>query len=133
MGFRNGAFARVWSVNSGTNSSKVNLTVSRKDKTSDAYEVVFKDGFVSFVGDAHKKIQGVEVGSGGLSVKLLSCDVENRYDAAKKVTYTNYAVFDFEFPDGTSGGSNAKSNAKPAKQPANKEPEAAADDDELPF
>ena len=135
MGFRQGAFARVWSVNANDNYSIANVTVSRKSKDDETkYDVVFKDGYVRFIGEAHKKISGVSIGEGGMSIKILSCDVENRYDADKKKLYTNFMVYDFEFPDAGGNtkpsGSTGKSSAKAAKPaPAATE----AEEEELPF
>lgn len=138
MGFRQDAFARVWSVTAHENYSTANITVSRKSREDESkYEVVFKDGYTRFVGEAHKKISDVTVGDGGISIKILSCDVENRYDADKKKLYTNYMVFDFEFPDSNGGGkTGGKSSSAAKSSPKTSKPAPAAteaDEEELPF
>ena len=136
MGFRQDAFAKVWSVTNNGNYSTANLTVSKRPKGKEEYEVVFKDGFVRFVGEAHQKISGVSIPENkGVSIKILSCDVENRYDANTKKLYTNYAIYDFEFPDSNSdNGAQApsKTTAKP-KQEAKSGGYTEVNDDELPF
>lgn len=137
MGFRQGAFAKVWNAKDNGNYSTCNVTVSRKKRDSDEYEVVFKDGFVRFVGEAHKKIESVLIPEkGGVSIQIQSCDVENRYDAGKDKLYTNYVIYDFEFPESNGGGNKSSGNKGSAKPKAKESPEpnqAAADDDELPF
>lgn len=135
MGFRQGAFARIWSINASDNFSTANITVSRRNKDDETkYDVVFKDGYTRFIGEAHKKLSGVSVGEGGMSIKILSCDVENRYDAEKKKLYTNFIVYDFEFPDGN--GEKSGGSAKPQQKATKPAPAPAAsesEEDELPF
>lgn len=135
MGFRQDAFARVWSVNHNEKYSTGNITVSRKRKDSNEYEVVFGDGFVRFIGDAHKKISGVSIPEKvGVSIKILSCDVENRYDANTKKMYTNYIIYDFEFPDGNGASKGGSGNGRTnARQSAPSNDYVEVSEDELPF
>lgn len=93
MGFRTGAFATVWETKEGSgNWTDGKLTISRKNKQSGEYEVEFS-GFVRFIGDAHR-----DAGNLGerARIKIGDCDVTNRYDKDKKVTYTNFEVFSFD-------------------------------------
>lgn len=139
MGFRNGAYARVWSVNDNGNYSTANITISKKDKDSDQYKVIFKDGFVRFIGKAHEKMKTLQIGEKGASIKLTECDVENNYVADTKTMYTNYAVFDFEIPEKKESSTQTqKKQSKPAVKKApqsapNDFVETSMDDDELPF
>ena len=88
MGFRTGAFAKVWEVKpiSDTN-VKLRLSVSRKNKQTGEYEQDFS-GFVNAVGTAAaKKAGGLKEGD---RIKIGDVDVTTKYEAEKKVTYTNY-------------------------------------------
>ena len=98
MGFRTGAFAKVWEVSSSNDTStKLRISISRKNKKTNEYEQDFS-GYVYFVGTANaKKASLLHEGS---RIKIGDCDVTNRYDAEKKVTYTNFKVFSFEDMDG---------------------------------
>lgn len=139
MGFRQGAYAKIWSVEDKGNYSVCNLSISKKNKDTDKYDVEFQDGFVRLVGTAHTDISGMDIPENGLSIKISSCDATNNYDADKKKLYTNYVIFGFEIPEnnnGNSGGAKkssksttkAKKNTKVAPTPA-----ADEDEEELPF
>ena len=138
MGFRAGAFARIWSVEDNGNYSVANLSVSRKNKDTDKYEIEFQDGFVRLVGTAHDLAKDLVVPENGTSIKITSCDVTNKYDANKKKLYINYAIFGFEIPE-TDGSSTSKTAAKSKKATTSKKktdtaPDVTDDaDDELPF
>ena len=139
MGFRVGAYARVWSVNDNGNYSTANITISKKERDSDHYKTVFKDGYTKFVGKANEKLKTLQIGDKGASIKLVECDVENNYVAETKKLYTNYTVFDFDIPDRDE--SSAQTKKKQNKYTANKDShnvpndstEDSVDDDELPF
>lgn len=94
MGFRSGAYATVWEVNSVSETmTKVRLSTSRKDKQTNEYETDFS-GFVAFVGAkaakdaAHLKEKD--------RIKIGDTDVTTKYDKEKKISYTNFTVFSFE-------------------------------------
>lgn len=116
MGFREGAFATVWEVTDrGDNFTKIRVSTSRKDKKNDEYVTDF-NGFVSLIGEAHKKAdlidRGLENGD-RYRIKLGACDVTNRYDKAAGREFVNYTLFDFESADGSSsdGGSGKSKNS----------------------
>ena len=93
MGFRTGAFAKIWEVKpiSDTN-VRLRLSVSRKNKQTNEYEQDFS-GFVTAVGTAAaKKAASLKEGD---RIKLGDVDVSTRYDADKKTTYTNFKLFSF--------------------------------------
>ena len=84
MGFRTGAYAKIWEVTPMSDTStKVRLSVSRKNKQTNEYEQDFS-GFVLAIGTAAERI------------KLGDVDVTTKYDKEKKVTYTNFKMFSFE-------------------------------------
>lgn len=117
MGFRQGAFAKVWSVEDKGNYSTARITISKKDKSTDAYKTEFQDGFVRLVGQAHDAFKSVTIGEKGVTIRISSCDVTNNYSEKDKKTYINFVIFGFEFPDGNdgNGGNNTTSPSAPAK------------------
>lgn len=125
MGFRTGAFAKVWEVKpiSDTN-VKLRLSVSRKNKQTNEYEQDFS-GFVNAVGTAAaKKASSLKEGD---RIKIGDVDVTTKYDAEKKVTYTNFKMFSFDLDGDTT-----------ASKPAHTEPQPTVDsgevdDSRLPF
>ena len=103
-------------------STKLRISVSRKNKQSGSYEQDFS-GFVLCIGTA-AATNALKLKEGA-RIKLGDCDVSTRYDAEKKVTYTNYKLFSFEAADTESAQENTES------QPVVDEGEL--DEDRLPF
>lgn len=124
MGFRKDSYARVWTVESVSDTNtKVRISISRKDKNTGEYVDEF-GGFVAFYGSANaKKAACLKEGD---RIKLGDVDVTSRYDKEKKVTYTNFKCFGFEMAD---GNSSASAPAKAAPPVDSGEP----DDSKLPF
>jgi len=101
MGFRSGAYAKIWEVEpKGDTCTTIRISVSRKSKQSGEYEQDFS-GFVSCIGTAAAQ-KALKLTKGS-TIKLGDCDVSTRYDRERKVTYTNYKLFSFEESDGKSG------------------------------
>lgn len=123
MGFRTGAYAKVWEVTPMSDTStKVRLSVSRKNKQTNEYEQDFS-GFVLAIGTvAAKKASCLKQGD---RIKLGDVDVTTKYDKDKKVTYTNYKMFSFETGEGETGSQSTE------PQPVVDEGEI--DDNRLPF
>lgn len=130
MGFRNGAYAKIWSVEDKGNFTKVNLSTSKKIKDSNpvAYDTDFSS-FVSLVGDAHKKAKETIGINSGDRIHILDCETTTKYDKAKDIKYTNHTIFDWE----PAGDGNGNTSPAPAPSEAPAEPEEETDDDELPF
>lgn len=111
MGFRTGAYAKVWEVTPNSDTcTKVRLSVSRKDKQSGQYEQDFS-GFVLAIGTAaaSKALKLKE----GDRIKLGDVDVTTKYDKEKKITYTNYKLFSFEDANGEANTAEDKTNPQP--------------------
>lgn len=123
MGFRTGAWAHVFEITPGEKSTKLRINVSKKNKQTGEYEQDF-GGYVTLAGTAHRDAGNIKVGD---NIKIGDCDVSNRYDKEKKVTYTNFTIFTFE--------TNEQSNSKPAEEekPAETTDMDAEDSEELPF
>lgn len=121
MGFKSNGYCTVWEVKAGKgNYSDVRINTSKKNKQTDQYETDFS-GWVRFIGDAHKNASGLKEKD---RIKIGDCEVTNSYDKEKKVTYTNYAVFNFEMADGSTPKENNDAGFKPI-------PDGI--DEELPF
>lgn len=137
MGFRNGAYARIWkkdkqeiTYGSGQSFTKylAQVSISRKDeKASSGYRQLF-NGFCELRGDALEEMKGVKIPQGGLSVKLGSVDLENQYDSAKNMTYWHPIIWSFDHDDGTNE-TKPKFNTRNAR----KEAEPVSEDEDLPF
>lgn len=124
MGFRSGAYAKVWEVNPVSDTStKLRISVSRKNKQSGEYEQDFS-GYVMCIGTATaKKASLLSVGT---RIKLGDTDVSTRYDAEKKMTYTNFKLFSFD------NDSESEDHIPAEPQPSVDEGEPE-DDHKLPF
>lgn len=97
MGFRTGAFAKVWEVTPVSDTgTKLRVSISKKNKQTDEYEQEFS-GFIFAVGSATaRKAASLKEGD---RIKLGDVDVSTKYDKEKGVTYTNYKVFSFDADD----------------------------------
>lgn len=124
MGFRTGAFAKIWEVTPMSDTStKLRMSVSRKNKQSGEYEQDFS-GFVLAIGTAAaKKAACLKEGD---KIKLGDVDVSTKYDKEKKITYTNFKMFSFEV-DGDSDSSEDTTDPQPTVD------EGEIDDSRLPF
>ena len=95
MGFRNGAFARVFgNMESVTNKvTKGRISISQKKRGTDEYEQKF-GGFVSFIGTAaaNKAMKLKEMDR----IRLDSVDLESVYDKEHNRTYYNFYIYDFK-------------------------------------
>lgn len=136
MGFRQGAYAKVWRVEDKGNYSVAQISISRKK--DETYETEFQNNFVRLVGTAHDMGKNIQEVKNGTSIKITSCDVTNRYDKEKDKEYTNFVIFGFEFPDNNGGGNAGKQNNNNASKPAGKQNDGFMNipdgvDEELPF
>ena len=141
MGFKQGAYARIWSVNDDGKYTTANMSISKKSKDSDTYVVDFKDGFVQLCFDAREKAKTLGLptreqlnaareqfnasgGKGkvdtpdelkGVSIQITSCDVTNNYDVKTRKNYNNFKVYDFVISD---RDSNDESYAEDSRRSA---------------
>lgn len=123
MGFRNGAYAKIWEVTgvSDTN-TKLRISISRKDNRSGEYVNDFS-GFVNAIGTA-AAAKALRLKKGD-RIKLGDVDVSNKYDKEKQVTYTNCKIFSFELCE-----NQTERLPDPTDEP---EEFDAEDDKKLPF
>lgn len=124
MGFRTGAYAKVWEVSPMSDTStKLRISISRKNKRTDEYEQDFS-GFVLAIGTAAaSKAARLKEGD---RIKLGDVDVSTKYDKDKKITYTNFKLFSFE----TEGGRSAP---PPPDEHRPGVDDGEVDDSRLPF
>lgn len=103
--FSAGSFAKVWEIKDIKDKySDIRISTSHKDKATEKYEQDF-GAFVRLVGQAHQQVNYLSEGD---SFKIVRCGVTNTYDKEKKVTYTNYVIFEIELQD---------NEAKPEENP----------------
>ena len=104
MRFGTGKYAKIWELKKGNgNYYTAEMSTSKKAKDKNGNEIIengktkyetdWSDKFVRLVGEAARAAEGLSAGS---SVKIGNCEVTNKYDKEKKVTYTNYVIFSFE-------------------------------------
>ena len=123
MGFRAGAFAKVWRFENKGNYSVVELSTSKKNKQTDQYETDFSGKFVRFIGQAHTDIQSLQ---DGVKIKLGDVEVTNSYNKETKQSFTNFLVFSFEVADNNGNGQVSASSDSFMEIPD-------IDSEELPF
>lgn len=126
MGFRQGAYAKIWKIEDKGNYHVAQMSISRKNKDTGVYDTEWQNNFVRLVGTAHQQIATMDISR---NVKIGSCDVTNKYDKDKNTTYTNYVVFNFE--DNPDGGSKPAAPKPTAPNDFVSVPDDAAD--EFPF
>lgn len=136
MGFRVGAYAKIWKIAEDKgNYAIAQVSVSRKKE--DKYVTEFQSNFVRLVGKAYEKGKDIQEVHGGTTIKISACDVTNRYVKEQQKEYVNFVIFDFDFPDNNGGNQRNASTAAPA--PAQKQGDSGfmnipdGIDEELPF
>ena len=92
MGFRQNAWATCWEVRNKDEKYSGRFSISRK-KDNGEYVTTWT-GWASMYGEAGKKAAQLTSKD---RIQIKECDVTNRYDKEKDVTYTNYAIYDFDF------------------------------------
>jgi hypothetical protein len=94
MGFRSGAYAKVWEVNPKTpNVTQLRISISRKPKGSDEYVQDFS-GYCGVVGATPATAaKGLTAGD---RIKLGDVDVTKTYVKETKKEYTNFTIYSFE-------------------------------------
>jgi hypothetical protein len=104
MGFRNGAYAKIWEVkpNSSGKSTSVRLSVSRK-VADGQYEEDFS-GYVSFIATANALAAKLRKGD---RIKLGDTDVSSKYNAEKRERLFSFKVFSFENADAAKAKNSA--------------------------
>ena len=133
MGFRQGAFARVFSAEDKGRYSICRLAISKKNKETGEYEQEFSDGRVKFVATAHKQIKELTIPYNGVTVKLGSVDVTNKYDKNRNTTYTNYVVFNLDDVNSEDGSYHHSNSSQTNFKPSGDGFYEIQEDEELPF
>lgn len=126
MGFRNGAYARVWGIKTVSDTiTNVKLSISRKNKKTDEYIQDFS-GFVDFLGSVNaQKALNLRRGD---TIKLGDTDVSTSYKKETKQSFTQFKVFSFENVD----NSNKPTDAHDSVDSGEVE-DTSKDEEPLPF
>lgn len=104
MGFRSGAYAKIWSIEKGKGNYYVaDMSTSKKAKDRDGneiqengktkYETDWSNKFVRLVGTAAKQAETLNNGD---SVKIESCDVTSKWSKEQNKEFVNYVIFAFD-------------------------------------
>lgn len=94
MGFRTGAYAKVWSIRPISDTmTSINISTSKKNKQTDKMEKDFS-GFATCIGTAAAK-KAMSLKEGDVIV-IGDCEVKMVYGADNRPTFTNYNVYTFE-------------------------------------
>ena len=94
MGFRTGAWAKVWAVEQKSSTwTKCRISISRRNKQTGEYEPDFS-GFADFTGTA-AAAKAAELHEGD-SIRLGDVDVVRVWDKERQKEYINFKVFSFE-------------------------------------
>ena len=104
MSFKNGAYATLWEHKDGKGNYH-DGRISTSKKYNGNYEEDF-GAWVRFIGDAKTKCE--KLSDKRQRIKIISCEVTNRWDREAKKEYVNFAIFDFELVD--DGNKNNSSN-----------------------
>lgn len=131
MGFKAGAYATVWSVESISDTkTKARITISRKNKQTEQWEQDF-GGFVTFFGTAtaHKAARLTEKDR----IRLDSVDVCNKYDPLTKREFVNYKVFQFSTEDEFSSSPKRETTSAPNRKPDSSDNDTDIAGKPLPF
>lgn len=138
MGFRNGAYAKVWETKA-TRSPRVTqgrISISYKNKATGQYEEDFSH-WVSFLGQ--ETAEKALTLSQGARIKLGEVDSSARYDKAAGKKYYDFKVYSFEMADsGSTADTGASASAVPPVpagwEDLNRDPAPGEVEDEgLPF
>ena len=95
MGFGKGKWLKVWEITKREeNFTEARVSSSKKNRDGE-YETDF-NGFVRFIGDAHKAAKEMDDGD---RIRIQACETTNFYDKGKDRTYWNCAIFKFDHGD----------------------------------
>ena len=131
MGFRNGAYAKIWETDVKEKYTVASVSISKKNKQTNQYETDFSSKFVRLIGGAHAFVKNANIPSNGLSVKIKECEVTNKYDKETKKEYTNFLIYAFEEDESESKPEPKKSKNVTGKEDFMQIPDGL--DEELPF
>lgn len=148
MGFRQGAYAKIWSVDDHGKYSTGNISISKRNKDTGEYTIDFRDGYVRFVGQANEYVKKLNLpdsseahntNNKGALIRIGACDVSQYYNATKKELYTNFTIFEIQDPNGNDVTNTPQDAKRPSRTPPGMnatnqtKPLNDFNDDELPF
>ena len=123
MGFKIGAYAKIWEIKNvnGKGFYQAKISTSKKKKDG-SYETDFSD-YVSFSGKASEKAKDLK---GNERIHILEGDTTKVYYQDTGKTYYNFTIYDFEIAGANNSNSTAQNNSS-----AMNAPEVTEDEDVL--
>ncbi len=92
MGFRDGAYCKLWKLDTSRKFPQGQISISRKDKQTGEYVDDFS-GYVDFMGEAANAIQKIPAQG---RFKIKGCDVSRIWSKEKQREFINFRIFDLE-------------------------------------
>jgi len=92
MGFHDGAYCKLWKLDTSRKFPQGQISISRKDKQTGEYVDDFS-GFVDFMGEAATAVQKLPAQG---RFKIKSCDVSRVWSKEKQREFINFRIFDLE-------------------------------------
>lgn len=128
MGFRNGAWGKIWNHEDKGKYSVVELSTSRKDRETGDYRTDFSSKFVRFIGTAHDRLNDLQENG---RIKIGECEVTTEKGNDGK-WYTNFLVYSFDNADDVEASTPTTARATKGK---GREPDEIQDDadSDLPY
>lgn len=107
MGFRQKAYAKIWTLDEKEKYSDAYITIGRKNKESGEYEVSFAYKYVRLVGKANTKAQKFNLPTLkeyydkkfnrkknlSVNIQITNCNVDYKFEENKT---PHFVIFDFE-------------------------------------
>lgn len=126
MGFKPGAYAKVWNVKPVSDTkTDIKISISYKDKNTGEYKPEF-DGFVSCCGfSVAKAAANLNAGD---RIKLGDVDMVRIYNKETKTNFECWKLFSFDVVSSTNEPSASKPSVEDIEEEGENEP-----DERLPF
>lgn len=127
MAFKNGAYAKIQEIlENKENYKDVRITTSKKNRTTGKYEYDFSSR-VRLLGESNK----INIEQGDV-IKVIDCEISNKYDKEKKITYWNPVIWSFEKLENTQKETK-NNNVKPSNETKKEENNEEEEEEILPF
>ena len=106
MGLQQNINANIWSLEDRGKYVVASMSTQKKQKDG-TYKTDWSNKFVHLIGNAFEKIRNYSLNEGEyIRIVIRDFEVTNNWDKVKRVLYTNYTIFDFDFQNSASNEEN---------------------------